>query len=403
MRTLTIALILQAAHGRRSRVSDIENSSTISAESDSSAMDEDSDFVPAPAPDHLPSCSGPLLYGSPIEIENQYKWKPSSSKWALTRNEIPVFNPFSSKWAVTRILIPVFTRDFGQMTTLAGVWELRPRFFSEDGHVNYGDEVVIENQYAGRFLLERNPFSDGEPVFTTNPERIRTLYAVWKIRSYPGNLSGKVDCNSEVLLENQFSDGWLLGRNMTPIFTTDRASVIDGHARWKLRPVCGSMRVSGLWVPRQFFHSPAGVTKTTIRVGVKDRNSISHTETWEASLSASVTAGYDAGVIAQPQVSVQVTGLYAWGGSSAVARALEQEWSNETTISPTVSGLLWQFSFYASSPCGDSTVDTDSYVVTESEDNKPCCPPGLFADADKPHGPCIERSLCMCDKEVCSG
>jgi len=40
MRTLTIALILQAAHGRRSRVRDIESSSTISAESDSSAMGE---------------------------------------------------------------------------------------------------------------------------------------------------------------------------------------------------------------------------------------------------------------------------------------------------------------------------------------------------------------------------
>lgn len=330
--------------------------------------------MPTPAPDHLPGCSGPLLYGTAIAIENQY---PSSPKWALERN-----------------VTPQFTTDFGRIDNLAAMWKLRPRWPSPDGYVNYGDEVLLENQFAGLQLLERYSI----PAFTTDPGRVRIGAAVWKIRSYPGNQSGKVDCNSEVLLENQYPGLWLLQRNTIPDFTTDPARVSSGAARWKLRPVCGAMQVGGSWVPGQFFHSSAGVT-TTIRIGVKNLNSITDTETWERSLSTSVTAGYSAfGVFAE----VTVTGSFTSGGSTAVTRAFEQDWCKETTISPTVSGLLWQFTFDAWSPCGQSPVDTDSYVITERQDKPPCCPPGLFADADTPHGPCIERSLCMCDDAVCS-
>jgi len=319
----------------------------------------------------LPACRGSLLYGTQVVIENQYP-----GHWWLERNGRPTF-----------------TTSWQRIADKAALWKIRSPLKPGSGVVNYGDEVRLENQYAGHYWLQRNVV----PAFTTKTSRVYIKAATWKIHDSNGNPSrGAVGCNDVVTFVNQYPGHYFLERNVAPAFTTSKSRIFMNAARWKVKPVCGFVTTGGFWKPKQFFHKDAGVS-ITINVGVKNLESIADTEGWQAGVSASVTAGYNAGVVAPgPHASVTVTGHYTRSAARSVTRAYEKVWSKATTIDPKVSGQLWQFSFDTSSPCSDNAIDTDTYIITRSEAEPPCCPPGLFVDPDTPTGRCISDMVSMC-------
>lgn len=320
----------------------------------------------------LPPCRGSLLYGTPVVIENQY-----SGHWWLQRNGGPTFAK----------------KDWSRIDNKAALWKIRRPLKLGSGEVNYGDEVRLENQYAGHWWLQRNVV----PAFTTKTGRVRIKAATWKIHDSNGNpSSGAVGCNDVVTLVNQYPGYWFLERNVAPAFTTSKSRISMNAARWKVKPVCGTVTTGGFWKPKQFFHNETGVS-TTIHVGVRNLESVSDTEGWQAGVTASITAGYSSSVLTPGyHASVTVTGSYTRSAARSVTRAFEKVWSTATTITPSRSGVVWQFSFDTTSPCHDDEVDTEAYVITDNAAQPPCCPPFLFVDPNIPTGSCISDALFMC-------
>jgi len=318
----------------------------------------------------LPACRGSLIYGTQVVIENQY-----SGHYWLERN-----------------VRPSFTTSWDRIDDKAALWKIRSPLKPGSGVVNYGDEVRLENQYAGHYWLQRNVV----PAFTTKTSRVRTKAATWKIHDSNGNpSSGAVGCNDVVTFVNQYPGHYFLERNGRPSFTTSKSRISMNAARWKMKPVCVNT-AGGFWKPRQVFHLNAGVG-VEIHVGVKDVESIADTEGWQAGVSASITAGYSAAVVAAgAHASVTVTGSYTRTAARSVTRAYERTWSKKTTINPLVSGQLWQFSFDTSSACGDNEIDTETYMITPNLQQPPCCPPGMHVDTDIPTGSCISDMVYMC-------
>eukprot|EP00928_Gymnodinium_smaydae_P074437 TRINITY_DN57492_c0_g1_i1.p1 TRINITY_DN57492_c0_g1~~TRINITY_DN57492_c0_g1_i1.p1 ORF type:complete len:309 (+),score=14.60 TRINITY_DN57492_c0_g1_i1:117-929(+) len=107
------------------------------------------------------------------------------------------------------------------------------------GVVMYGDEIIITNQYPGHYMLERN----SDPSFTTSQDRVAMKAAVWKIKKYEsGQLygSGPVHYMDEVVIENQYPGNYLLERNGNPSFTTDPERIQMKAAVWQILSMGGS-------------------------------------------------------------------------------------------------------------------------------------------------------------------
>lgn len=101
--------------------------------------------------------------------------------------------------------------------------------------VQYGDEVVIENQHPGLQMLQRH----GGPALTTDKGRIKNNAAVWKIlgtdfKGQNRERSGCIRLGVEVIIQNQYAGHQLLQRNGGPSLTTDKKRIASGAASWRL-------------------------------------------------------------------------------------------------------------------------------------------------------------------------
>ena len=125
----------------------------------------------------------------------------------------------------------------------------------------------------------------------------------------------------------------------------------------------------------------------------------SKTEDWEASVTASVSAGFSFA-----SASLQVSEVYADRVTSSVSKAVSQTEVQRNTKTFLDGGLVWQFVFYLSDECAsDWQLKTSILVITENQEEKPCCLPGYAPVSQVQHGPCINKSPCACDVETCAG
>lgn len=63
--------------------------------------------------------------------------------------------------------------------------------------------------------------------------------------------------------------------------------------------------------------------------------------------------------------------------------------TSTTTYTDTFSaGIVWQFQFKATTPCGNTTIQGNHLLVTNSTSQPPCCLPGMQKDLTNPHGEC---------------
>lgn len=161
---------------------------------------------------------------------------------------------------------------------------------------------------------------------------------------------------------------------------------------------CGRLAVTGRWNYLESFQIDVGKT-VEVHTGYKSSTSITDESHWQRELSTSVSAGFSA---FGASVEISVAASFATGASQSIARASEHSVDVTETISPTRSGVLWQWTFSATDECNDAELLTSSNALTSFRDELPCCPPGLFADSDQAHGGCRHRSLCMCGEETCN-
>ena len=255
-----------------------------------------------------------------------------------------------------RYNVPNFTTDYRRIDDFTAVWKIRAPLWDGEGIVSYGDEIRIENQYPPekKWMTRYNV-----PNFTNDYSNVRTGAATWKIHDSRGNAQrGVIDCNDVVTLVNQYPPQYyFLRRYNMPNFTT----AVNGPAeQWRLRPVCGSLTMRGGWVSKQFFHVDAGVSYT-YRVGVKNSSSITQRNSWERTVSAEMSSGFE---FYGTSLSVTISESYTRVSEQTVSHAFEQTWESEITLNPTVSGQMWQFSVGASGPCGNTEVDTNTLVMT---------------------------------------
>lgn len=162
----------------------------------------------------------PVLYGDEILIKNQeaglywLQWDESST---------------------TSTGEPKFTLDESSITSVASVWKILTTSKGDFGGqvpVQYGDEIIFENQQTG-YLLQR----DVKVAFTMDQAQIANKAAVWKIlntslgaTSFGGNRN--VDYGSEFVIENQYPGNFLLQRNKIPSFTVSEQRIDVKAAVW---------------------------------------------------------------------------------------------------------------------------------------------------------------------------
>jgi len=169
------------------------------------------------------------------------------------------------------------------------------------------------------------------------------------------------------------------------------------------------MHTVGYWDFVKYVHKEVG-SKTSASYGWAKSTSYTDTTTWQASVGASITAGYSvekrvgtpkAGASATASVAVTVSAEYSRGGSKSFSESSSQQKLESEEIAPTASGSLWTWVWEAHDECGRGSLLTKSHAITPSNFQPPCCPPGLMKDASKPEGACLERKFCACDPDYC--
>eukprot|EP00397_Hematodinium_sp_SG-2012_P001072 GEMP01001073.1.p1 GENE.GEMP01001073.1~~GEMP01001073.1.p1 ORF type:complete len:842 (+),score=154.66 GEMP01001073.1:121-2646(+) len=165
-------------------------------------------------------------------------------------DEIIIQNQFPGYWLLQYGGVPLFTSgsDDASINNKSAVWKLLDKSRQGVGCVFYGDEIVIQNQYIGYVMLARHIV----PVFTRAQEHINNKAAVWKILDKTKQGHGCVVYGDEVVIENQntvLSGPRMLERNADVAFTDDLVRVTEMSAVWKFlntsknMPSCSDVRV----------------------------------------------------------------------------------------------------------------------------------------------------------------
>jgi len=139
---------------------------------------------PAPAPTvcstDSKSSTDILGYGDELMIQNQHEHEILSNGY---RNGQPY---------------PQVSSDFHKAWT---VWKILDKSEKGSGCVEYGDEIIIQNQDSGRSLLMRNNGGYMRPIYGSY---IQDKRQVWKILDKTKAGSGCVHHGDEVILQNQY-------------------------------------------------------------------------------------------------------------------------------------------------------------------------------------------------------
>lgn len=123
----------------------------------------------------------------------------------------------------------------------------------------------------------------------------------------------------------------------------------------------------------------------TMTVGVTHSYMEGNTQTWGVSATQSLEGGFDIkGISAKRTVSATVSYQYSTTYQTTLTQVKTQ-----THTYHLPAGQVWHFKFDFVDRCGLSSAGGYDYVVTNSQDEPPCCLPGYFANASVPHGACL--------------
>jgi len=196
--------------------------------------------------------------------------------------------------------------------------------------------------------------------------------------------------------------------NKTAVIYRDDGNVFVGPRHdfllsgWPTRKLsCGKIRVNGYWKP---MNSVIEGQTYEEAYGWEESKGRSMSSDWQVSFGVSVTAGFSASVgFAEASAEVSVSSEYSRSGGTAVEQSSTK--SGEVTMgyeSPG-NGVLWQWMFTGGDHCGNlAKLKTKSLALTNSYNERPCCPVGLFKNASDPRGACQEKKLCTCNPGRCN-
>jgi len=135
-------------------------------------------------------------------------------------------------------------------------------------------------------------------------------------------------------------------------------------------PLCQCITdVSGRWVNIQ---SNPGPSTLSVTVGVDRSYTTASTSTWSNSVTTQTQAGFKAFGIG---TQVTVTGET----SQTIGSSLSETFQETTTVQQEFdfpAGVVWQWQMIPDSPCGQASVLTSNFAVTDGLYDPPCCLPG---------------------------
>ncbi len=200
---------------------------------------------------------------------------------------------------------------------------------------------------------------------------------------------GRTDGNIEVILDTKRYDG----TNLSSMEWIVRKESCDGMRDAGF--FCPADSAKGRWKPLQLtppLDRPlyVGINRTIDfppRVWVQ-------TQTWEDSVTASITGGFQFG-------GVDIPWIEAKDMETSVRSVLHDITGIDMNVETT--GQSWQFVYDISDACTRMwELQTRDVVTTDNEDQKPCCLPSQELDPSQPHGPCVLQSACQCEQSVCN-
>lgn len=162
------------------------------------------------------ACLRPLMFGDSITIANMYD-QPSLR--ILDRNGSPVL-----------------TTDLGRVSLGSAQWKVLDTSKNAPSRaVTHADEVVLQNQHSGLYILQRN----GGPSFAESSSgqatRIANKAAVFKLLATNKIDQGEITYGQDLVLENQYEGLWMLERDGGLSFTTDNNRISNNAAVWQMR------------------------------------------------------------------------------------------------------------------------------------------------------------------------
>jgi len=364
------------------------------------------------------------MYGGIVWLQNNYmdsKWLNGAREGANER---------------------VRTRDFNKELTKKQhyQWIMYPKL-SFSHCVKYGDTIFLKNNYVKprwlsgyrggeRGTLTRDLFSTSE-----NPKKYE-----WIVKSAPGEgdlelqnikqdiAHGKcVKNHSVIFLQNKYrSYAWLTGTRNSKnenvrtwnYYGNDHDNGMQKTYGWivtKNTPEqtgsrthgvkCGTLDTVGSW--QQDLFTNADQFEYTFQVAVMEgsetASSETITESWEKTVTSSVSAGlsFKAG---SAGASKKVSSTLAGSVEKQVSSAFMKTRTETTTMRYTFEkgGSIWQFVVDVNDICKQNVAVRTGSIVRTEFGQEPCCLPGDFKHPNNPHGPCREGP-CTCSADVCKG
>lgn len=142
-------------------------------------------------------------------------------------------------------------------------------------------------------------------------------------------------------------------------------------------PLCQCIRgVSGRWVNIQ---STPGPSSLSVTVGMDRSYTTENTSTWANTVTTQTQAGFKAFGFG---TQVTVTGET----SQTLGTSLSGTFQETTTMQREFdfsAGVVWQWQMIPDSVCGQASVLTSNFAVTEGLYDPPCCLPGYALDITK--------------------
>lgn len=176
---------------------------------------------------------------------------------------------------------------------------------------------------------------------------------------------------------------------------------------YRLVRKCGEMKNrQGTW--EYVFSQPQGTTMSrSITIGRKVAESSTTGSSFSRHASYEYSKGFEAGFEFKGIKAGESTGYKLAGGTAStvtreITKLIENSVSETETRNFNGSGTWYQFvARYEDPVCGErnesiTQINTDEWMLVPNANQAPCCPPGMFKDANNPLGDCIDPKVSLC-------
>jgi len=162
---------------------------------------------------------------------------------------------------------------------------------------------------------------------------------------------------------------------------------------------------------REFSYSNAAATVEST-VGIRKTNGQTATDQWKTEIVAKASAAFHIGPkwASMGEASAELGGTFNVDFEKVVSSSTDESSAQKQKHIFPEGGQIWQWVYWTHDPCdpaASADVTTNTLVLTNSVDEKPCCPAGHAADQNNQHGPCTSVHLCSifawCKASVCGG